>query len=97
MTTEPASPQVRCRGIRGATFATDDTQEAILSATRELLAALVAANGIATEDVASAFFTTTLDLRAAFPAVLSFLKRRLPGTANCGASGKPSPQPSPLD
>jgi chorismate mutase len=67
MTADP-SPAVRCRGIRGATFATDDTPEAILSATRELLAALVAANSIATEDVASAFFTTTPDLRSAFPA-----------------------------
>src|SRR3954468_965938 len=67
MTADP-SPAVRCRGIRGATFTTDDTPEAILSATRELLAALVAANGIATEDVASAFFTTTPDLRSAFPA-----------------------------
>src|SRR5215471_9505661 len=66
MTSEPAP--VRCRGIRGATFVPEDSPEAILSATRELLAALVAANGIATEDVASAFFTTTPDLRSAFPA-----------------------------
>jgi len=68
MTADPAPQTVRCRGIRGATFAQDDTPEAILAATRELLAALVAANGIATEDVASAFFTTTPDLRSAFPA-----------------------------
>jgi chorismate mutase len=66
MTTDP-SP-VRCRGIRGATFVTEDTPEAILSATRELLAALAEANGIATEDIASAFFTTTPDLRSVFPA-----------------------------
>jgi chorismate mutase len=46
----------------------EDTPEAILTATRELLAALAAANGIATEDIASAFFTTTPDLRSAFPA-----------------------------
>ena len=68
MTAESAPQTVRCRGIRGATFAEDDTPEAILTATRELLAALVAANGIATEDVASAFFTTTPDLCSAFPA-----------------------------
>src|SRR5262249_39699681 len=55
MTTEAAPQLVRCRGIRGATFVPEDTPEAILAATRELLAALVAANGIATEDVASAF------------------------------------------
>ena len=66
----PTSTQslIRCRGIRGATFVPEDTPEAILSATRELLTALAAANGIATEDIASAFFTTTADLRSAFPA-----------------------------
>ncbi len=61
-------PPVRCRGIRGATFVPEDTPAAIWSATRELLAALAEANGIATEDIASAFFTTTPDLRSAFPA-----------------------------
>jgi chorismate mutase len=65
--TSALSP-IRCRGIRGATFVPQDTPEAILSATRELLTALTAANGIATEDIASAFFTTTADLRSAFPA-----------------------------
>jgi chorismate mutase len=64
----PDLSPVRCRGIRGATFVPEDRPEAILSATRELLAALVAANGIATEDIASAFFTTTPDLCSAFPA-----------------------------
>jgi chorismate mutase len=59
---------VRCRGVRGATFVDADTPEAILAATRELLAAVAEANGIATEDVASAFFTSTADLRSAFPA-----------------------------
>jgi chorismate mutase len=72
MTPDPAPPAapgpVRCRGIRGATFVPEDTPEAIRSATRELLAALAAANGIATEDIASAFFTITPDLRSAFPA-----------------------------
>lgn len=59
---------IRCRGVRGATFIAEDTPEAILAGTRELLAAIAAANGIATEDVASAFFTSTADLRSAFPA-----------------------------
>src|SRR4051795_8730977 len=59
---------VRCRGVRGATFIDEDTPEAILAGTRELLAAIAEANGIATEDVASAFFTSTVDLRSAFPA-----------------------------
>jgi len=59
---------VRCRGVRGAAFIDEDTPEAILAGTRELLAAIAEANGIATEDVASAFFTSTIDLRSAFPA-----------------------------
>ncbi len=47
---------VRCRGVRGATFIAEDTPEAILAGTRELLTAIAEANGIATEDVASAVF-----------------------------------------
>jgi chorismate mutase len=62
------SAAVRCRGVRGATFIDEDTPEAILAGTRELLAAIARANGIATEDIASAFFTSTADLRSAFPA-----------------------------
>jgi chorismate mutase len=58
-----------CRGIRGATTAEDNTKEAILSATRELLERLVEANGIKEEQIAAAFFTTTQDLNAEFPAV----------------------------
>ena len=57
-----------CRGIRGATTVEANTAEAILAATRELLARLVAANGLASEDLGSAFFTVTPDLDAAFPA-----------------------------
>lgn len=57
------------RGIRGATSVTENTREAILEATAELLEAVVEANDIDREDVASAFFTTTQDLNAEFPAV----------------------------
>lgn len=57
-----------CRGVRGATSADANTPEAILSATRELLEALVQANGIAAGDVASVFLTATPDLTADFPA-----------------------------
>jgi len=42
--------------------------EEILAATRELLKALVRANGIAPADIASVIFTTTPDLTAGFPA-----------------------------
>lgn len=58
-----------CRGIRGATTVEANSREAILEATAELLAAMVKANGIKPEDVASAFFTTTPDLSAEFPAL----------------------------
>ena len=56
------------RGIRGATTAEANTRDAILSATRDLLEALVQANGLREADVASLYFTVTPDLDAAFPA-----------------------------
>lgn len=58
-----------CRGIRGATTVQSNTREAILEATRELLGKLIAANEIKPENVAFAFFTTTPDLNAEFPAL----------------------------
>ena len=57
-----------CRGVRGATTAAEDTREAILTATRELLARMIEANQIHPDDLAAAFFTTSEDLQAAFPA-----------------------------
>ena len=56
------------RGVRGATTAAENTADAILSATRELLEVVIAANGIKEEYVASVIFTTTPDLNAAYPA-----------------------------
>ena len=58
-----------CRGIRGATTVENNTREAILDATRELLAELIRANDVNKEDVASAYFTTTPGIDAEFPAV----------------------------
>ncbi|GBD20353.1 chorismate mutase [Thermomicrobium sp. CFH 73360] len=58
-----------CRGIRGATTVDGNTAEAIVSATRELLLALVEANQIDPDQIASIIFTTTRDLNATFPAV----------------------------
>jgi chorismate mutase len=46
----------------------EPSADAILSATERLLATLLQRNGIASEDVVSAFFTATDDLVAAFPA-----------------------------
>ena len=56
------------RGVRGATTVEHNEAEEILTATRELLKALVEANGIAPADIASIIFTITPDLTAAFPA-----------------------------
>jgi chorismate mutase len=56
------------RGIRGATTVDEDTPEAILEATEQLVREIVAENGVIVEDVASALFTMTPDLHAEFPA-----------------------------
>jgi len=57
------------RGIRGATVAAENQSEAILSATRELLGAIQVANPtLDPTDLASAIFTVTGDLGAAYPA-----------------------------
>ena len=60
---------IRLRGIRGATTVDANTREAILKAAAELLSALIDANDIRRDDVASVFFSTTPDLNAEFPAV----------------------------
>lgn len=60
---------IYCRGIRGATTVEANTREAILQGTRELLLQLIEANGVRTEDIGSAIFTTTPDLNADFPAL----------------------------
>ena len=57
------------RGIRGATTVASNTREEILAAARELLDAIVQANELPHDHVASIIFTTTPDLNAEFPAV----------------------------
>ena len=66
------------RGIRGATTVDRDDAETILSATEELVREIVAENELRPEDVASALFTVTPDLRAEFPAAAA---RRMGWTA----------------
>lgn len=61
--------QTLCRGVRGATTVTENSETAILEATREMLYIIIRANNIRAEDVASAYFTTTVDLNATFPAL----------------------------
>jgi chorismate mutase len=56
------------RGIRGATTASGNTAGAIMEATEELLRELARLNDINPGEVAAAFFTTTPDLDAEFPA-----------------------------
>ncbi|HRJ43659.1 MAG TPA: chorismate mutase [Caldilineaceae bacterium] len=58
-----------CRGVRGATTVDEDKPEAILRATRELLALMIQVNGIRSEDVTSVIFTTTRDVVSQYPAL----------------------------
>lgn len=70
-TPESADPQWQplvCRGVRGAITIDENSSEAILAATRELLFNLIHYNQINPDDIASAYFTTTIDLNAAYPA-----------------------------
>ncbi len=63
----------KVRGIRGATTANSNTKDEVFNATSELLDELVEANDIDADDVAAAFFTTTADLNADFPAAAARL------------------------
>lgn len=67
MVTQRERP-VRVRAIRGATSVTCDDAALIGDAVRELLATIVAENALEIEDVVSAMFTMTPDLRSVFPA-----------------------------
>ena len=58
-----------CRGVRGATTVDANEREAILTATRQLLALMVRRNEVELADVASVVFTVTKDLDAEFPAL----------------------------
>ena len=56
------------RGIRGATTTEENSETAIVEATTELLRALSRDNGLDPQEIAAAWFTTTEDLNAEFPA-----------------------------
>ena len=58
-----------CRGVRGATTATDNNRDEILTSTRQLLALMIRLNDIDSVDVTSAIFSTTRDLDCEFPAL----------------------------
>lgn len=65
----PAALAVVCRGVRGATTVSENSRDEILTATRQLLALMIRLNNIQSEDVASAIFSTTIDVDAEFPAL----------------------------
>ena len=60
---------MRCRGIRGATTVDENSREAIIQSTKELLEKMIEANQIEVDEVACTFFTTTSDINAEFPAL----------------------------
>ncbi len=62
------------RGIRGATTATSNTEEAITEATEEMLGELTRLNDLDVGEICFAYFTTTHDLTAEYPA---YAARRL--------------------
>jgi chorismate mutase len=57
------------RGIRGATTAAANEAGAIVEATHELLDELTRRNQLEVDEIAFAYFTTTPDLNAEFPAL----------------------------
>lgn len=65
----PAQQPTACRGVRGAVTVHENTEEAILAATRELLQIIVKRNEMYPDDIASVYFTTTADLNATYPAL----------------------------
>jgi chorismate mutase len=56
------------RAVRGAITVPEDRAELVSEATAELLAALLAVNELALDEITSAYFTATPDLRSEFPA-----------------------------
>ncbi len=56
------------RAVRGATTVPDNQRQEILDATRELLGAMLEANGLEPDQLVFAMFSGTPDLDAAFPA-----------------------------
>ena len=79
------------RGIRGATTAESDTRDAILDVTEELLRELVAANSLDPLDLATAIFTVTPDLTAAFPAEVARVRLKWTDGAFMSATEIPVP------
>jgi chorismate mutase len=60
---------MRLRALRGAITVDENSTDAILDGTEELLRAILERNKLETENLVSCIFTTTDDLDAEFPAV----------------------------
>ncbi|MCP4418824.1 MAG: chorismate mutase [Chloroflexi bacterium] len=58
-----------CRGVRGAVTVKENSEEAILIATRELFQVIAKRNEMHPDDIASIYITTTPDLNATYPAL----------------------------
>lgn len=56
------------RGVRGAITVSENTQDAILAGTAQMLEEIIKLNSMEAEEVASVILTVTPDLNAAFPA-----------------------------
>jgi chorismate mutase len=61
--------QERLVALRGATTVDADTADAVMGRTGELLSALLQRNGVEHDQLVSIIFTSTRDLRSAFPAL----------------------------
>jgi chorismate mutase len=59
----------RLVALRGATTVDVDTTDAVIGRTGELLATLLERNGLEHDQLVSIIFTSTKDLRSAFPAL----------------------------
>lgn len=60
---------MKLRALRGAITVEENTTDAILDGTEELLRAILERNALESEQLVSCIFTTTDDLNAEFPAV----------------------------
>jgi chorismate mutase len=59
----------RLFALRGATSVEENSEEAILGGTRELIEEIMQRNGLVPEQLVSCVFSATTDLNAQFPAV----------------------------
>lgn len=87
------------RGIRGATTAPANEAGAIVDATAELLQELTLSNRLVIDEIAFAYFTTTPDLDAEFPALAARRLGWLDVPMLCGhdmAVPQPNPRSVPM-